>query len=374
MSYKYLEYPAQARRLADAGENLLEALADPAMDRGIVLSQLDAAASLAQQTDLRARFEAGSESGPAAPASAEDLLSGLLLELQSANTLMSSGLALNEHSKGSNSTFLNEAVAQIRSTSSDLTAQVAKSANMRFEAPSHPSASVEEALTLFRNNGDRTLGSIANGTEGIVKSAFAKLKEVDETKVSEAIQNLGNSFEIVAVAAKRIRQGLEKLKAVLDYLSSLVGKDAFADIKAKVTEIWQNFVGDTTLVRRIIGEPAARKRIDEYAALPSLRIGALDGVSREFALLEDKYQAKRKILNGLLSGLILGMSIVGALQFFGLWAAAPWLALAAAGAYAAILGTALLVGMNYTGARPLAGWIRGVCEIVQESLPPKSVS
>jgi hypothetical protein len=343
------------------------------MNRGIVLTQLAAATNSSETPDLL-RFEADPGAGRVAPTSPEDALSALLLELQSANTLMSAGMALNEHGKGSNSTFLSDAVDQIRSTSTDVSAQLAKSSQMHFEPPSQPSATVEQALTLLRENGHRVLESIANGTEGVVNSALAKLKEVDQSKVSEAIDNLGKAFEIVAVSAQRIRQGLQKLKAVLEYLSEFVGKSALADIKAKVIEIWQKFTGSTTLVRQIIGEPAARKRVEEFATVQGLQIGSLDAVSRQFALLEDGYQSKRKILNGLLSGLVLAMSIVAALQFFGLWAVTPWVALAAAGAYAAILGAALLVGMNYTGARPLVGWMRGVCGIVDESLPPKAVS
>ena len=89
-------------------------------------------------------------------------------------------------------------------------------------------------------------------------------------------------------------------------------------------------------------------------------------MSRDLALLEDKYQGMRKILNGLESALVLATGVVGALHAFGIWAVAPWVPLAVAGGYAALIGAALLVGLNYTGSRPLFGWIRGVCEIIKE--------
>jgi hypothetical protein len=150
----------------------------------------------------------------------------------------------------------------------------------------------------------------------------------------------------------------------------MFGADLMKDIKSKVREVWDKFTDDKTLVRRIIGEPAAHQRVQQFADQPGLEIRPWDGISHDLAGLEDKYQAVRKILAGLVSGVVLAAGIVGTLQVFGLWAAAPWVALAIGGAYAAIIGGALLVGLNYTGSRPLFAWTRGVCEIVQ--LPQNS--
>ncbi len=371
MTYQYSDYPSQARRLADAGANLLEAMTDPAMDRGIVIVELEAASTATLPNDLRARFEPAATTPVASLRSPEDVLSGILLELQSANALMAAGLAMNEHGGGPDSRFLSDTVAQIQSTSSDLKSHIAASAKMQFAPQQEASTTLVESLKLFRDSAGRTLESIAGGTESLISSAFGKLKEVDQSKVSQAIDNLGKSFEVVTTAGKLIRQGLEKLKGVLDALSNLCGADALTDIKAKVREIWKEFTADRTLVRSIIGVPAVQKRVIDFAALPGLEISGLDCLSRDLALLEDKYQGKRKILSGLESAVAVAMGIVGALQIFGLWAATPWVALAAGGAYAAIIGGALLVGMNYTGSRPLFGWIRGVSEILQDPRLPK---
>jgi hypothetical protein len=372
--YKYPNYPSQARRLADAGTSLLEALSDPLMDRAIAIVDLEAATSSELlSTNLRAGFEGTSEKPVITLRSPEDVLSGILLELQSANTLMAAGLAMNELGGGAESRFLSDTVAQIRSTSSDMGSHISKSASMRFAPQTEASATVAEAVKLFGDSASRAIESIADGTENVISSAFAKLKEVDQTKVSQAIDNLGESFEVVATVGRLIGQGLEKLKAVLNALSNLCGADALADIRAKVREIWQKFNAGQTLVRTIIGVPTAQRRVADFAARPTLGIVELDGVSRDLALLEDKYQGKRKILNGLESAVALALGIVGALQVFGLWAATPWVALAAGGAYASIIGGALLVGMNYTGSRPLFGWIRGVCEILQKLDTPKEV-
>src|SRR5262249_55574416 len=187
--------------------------------------------------------------------------------------------------------------------------------------------------------------------------------ELDQSKVSEAIDNLGKSVQIVEAAGRLIRRGLEKLKSVLDALSDLFGTDAMADVKAKVLDVWKKFTGDKTLVRNIIGIPAAQKRVSDFAQRNGQEMSMLDALSRELALLEDKFQGKKNILSGLEKAIVLAMSMLAALQVFGLWAVAPWTVLVAAGAYAALIGGALLVGLNYTGARRFVGWVRGVCEI-----------
>jgi hypothetical protein len=374
MPYQYVDYPAQARRLADAGDGLLEAITDPEIDKGIVIVELETASSGVPSGELRFRFDPA-EAAPEIPKSPEDILSGLLLDLQAANTLMAAGVAMNEHGKGNDPQYLRDTVAQIRDAGSEVDTHLAASTRLRFAPQAQPSTTVDDAVKLFRVSAGRTLDAVAGGTEGVINSAFSKLKDLDKSKVSEAFANLGKSFEVVAAAGNLIRRGLQKLNEVLNSLSSLFGSSVMDQVKSKAKEVWDKFIsGEYTrsLVNFLIGVPEVEDRVDKFAALPAAQIGVYDGVSRELALLEDQYQGKRKILNGLISAVVLAMGIIAALELFGLWAATPWIALAAAGAYAGIIGAALLVGMNYTGARPLFGWSRGVCELVQDPRPPQA--
>jgi hypothetical protein len=167
------------------------------MDRGIVVSELESATAATGPADLRTRFEPALTAKPATSTqSPEDVLSGILLDLQSANALMAAGLAMNEHGRGADSKFLNDTVAQIQATSSAVGSQIAKSTALRFAPQKEPSANLDDALKLFRESADRTLHSIDSGTKGVIGSAFDKLKEVDKSKVSEAIDNLGRSFDV----------------------------------------------------------------------------------------------------------------------------------------------------------------------------------
>ena len=373
MGDSYSEYPGRARRLADAGASLLEAIADPHMDRVLALTELEAATAM-PAAKVRMRFEPEAKTAGTIASSPEEVLSGILIEVQSANTLISAGLAINEHGQGAEPQRLDAAILQIRSTNSAVAAHMADSAILRFAPQTHPSTTREEALELYQESAKRTLDSIADGTEGVIASAFAKLKEVEPAKALQAIDNLGKSFDLVATAGRLIRQGLEQLKAAIDALSKLFGEDHLKDIKDAVRKIWEKFGGSKAVVRSLIGEPEASKRVDTFAAQAPLKSVVLDTVSRELALLEDKFQGIHKILSGLVSAVILAMGLVATLQLFGLWVAAPWLALAAGGAYAAIIGGALLAGLNYTGSHPLFSSMRGVCQIVaipalDESVP-----
>ena len=375
MPYQYMDYPTHARRLADAGDNLLEAITDPEIDRGLVIVELETAASGVSSKETRLRFEPAQDASGSAK-SPDDVISGLLLDLQAANSLMAAGVAMNEHGKGSDTQYLREVVGQIRASSSGVDTHLAKSSTLRFAPQAQPSTTIEDAIKLFRDSAGRTLDSVAGGTEDVIDSAFSKLKDLDKSKISEAIDNLGKSFEIVAAAGNLIRRGLQKFNEVVNALSSLFGDGVADGVKAKVKEIWSKLTsGEYTknLVSFLIGVPEAKDRVDRFAKLPDPQIGVYDGVSRELALMEDQYQGKRKILDGLISAVVLAMGIIAGLQAFGLWAAAPWVIMAAAAAYAGIAGGALLAGMNYTGARPLFGWSRGVCEIVQDPRLSKTV-
>jgi len=370
MAYSYSDYPARARKLADAGDNLLEAISDPTAEQSIVVVDLETSASGIAPADLQRRFEPA-PNVVSQPPSPEDILSGILLEFQSANALISAGIALDEHGSGSDTQFLKDAVSQLRETGADLSKHIQKAAVSGFAPTEAPSANLDTALTLFRTSATRTLDSIQAGTEGVIDSAFKKLKEQDKSKVAQAIDNLGKTFEVVKTAGNLIKQGLAKLKAVLAALSEMFGDEALSQIKAKVKEIWEKYTKENPLVATLIGIPDAKHRVNAFADAPGRQIQELDGLSRELALLEDKYQGKRQILDGLVSAVVLAMGVVGFLNVVGLWAASPWVALVAGGAYAAIIGSALLVGLNYTGTRRWAGWTRGVCEIIPS--PVKAV-
>jgi hypothetical protein len=370
MGYQYSDYPAKARRLADAGQNLLEALQDPSMDRGIAISDVEAATTVTG-ADLRLGFDAsagGVTKDAESYGTPDDTLSGLLLELQSANVLMSAGIALNEHGGGADGRLLQDSIGQISSSRSELESAMASSAAKQAFAPQEkPSGSVGDAVVLFRSSAERTLTSITEGTDGVINSIFKELKKLDGSKVLQAIDNLGQSFAVVASAGRLLRQGMEKLKSVLDALSKLFGADVLAKVKAEVKGIWEKFTsGQYTkdLVRSIAGIKSAEDRISEIAKLQGLEISRLDGVSRKLAGLEDRYQGNVKILNGLIAGVVTAMAILAFLHLVG-----PWLALAAAGAYAAILAGSLVVAINYCGCRHLLNWVHGVCDIIEEGRP-----
>ena len=66
-AHQYSDYPTHARRLADAGASLLEAIADPAMDRSLSIVELESAAATPPVTGLRARFEPSQPQPPPHP-------------------------------------------------------------------------------------------------------------------------------------------------------------------------------------------------------------------------------------------------------------------------------------------------------------------
>jgi hypothetical protein len=357
------DYLVRAERLKRAGQGLLESVEDPDIDRNVATSDLETAATTQVSGDDRLRFSpAPGERNAPADSSPDGCLAALLLEVQSANILMSAGIALNEHGGGEDTQFLQTSISQIDSSSASL-----KSADnrLRFAPPAGPSADLTAATILFRDNAERALTAISDGTADVIDSVIANLKKVGGVKVVEAIDNLGKSVDIVATASRLIRKGIEKLKSVLDAITNLFGNAAIQDIKEQVKSIWEKIEkGEYTkqTVRWIVGKKIAEDRVAEIIKLPDLKLARLDVVSRELAVLDDGFQMHLSIIKGLLAAVTVAAGILAFLHALG-----PWLALLTAGVYLMLLAAALLIGMSATGQRPLTKWGAGVCTVIEEA-------
>jgi hypothetical protein len=356
-------YPAQSQKLISAGRYFLETLSDSEADPGIAIKDLEVAAS--PLADSRLRFAAAPGGTAAAEAAAfsnlQDALAAAMLELQSANLLMSAGIAKNEHGAGANDKPLRVTLADISTTRTS----VQTGATFGFAASSKPSATLEEAAALFRTNAGKALDAITDGTVSIINSAAEQLKKMDGAKVLEAIDRLGQSFEVGAAAGRLIRQGIEKLKAVLDALSGLFSPEAFAAIKAKVQEIWKKIVSNEytkAAVRWMLDADDLQQQAEKIAASSNVTIASLDTASRGLAMLDDDYQRLLNVLNGIVAAITVAMGILALLHMLG-----PYLALAGGFAYVCVLGAAILAGMSYTGSGLTIGTAPRVCTLIESA-------
>jgi hypothetical protein len=113
MAFQLAEYPSQAQLLVSSGRRLLDSFENEEIDQEIATADLEAAAASRLPADHRLGF-AATVGGPAAAGftKLEDALAAAMLDLQSANLLLSAGAALNDRSGGGR-TWLKNALADV---------------------------------------------------------------------------------------------------------------------------------------------------------------------------------------------------------------------------------------------------------------------
>jgi hypothetical protein len=374
MDYQYADYTGRSKRLILAGEQLLESLQNEEVDRSIAIQDIESAAQPGPTSELVLRFaSARNDQVPPSPAgtSPDDALSGLLLELQGANVLLSAGIALNEHGGGSDVSLLTQSVQNLEISQSAATQVLASRAALAF-APTAgvKSSDINAAKETFRENAQGVLKDIVDDAASVVNAVLEQLKKLDGAKILEGIDKLGESFESFAIAGRLIRQGLDKLKNALDALTKLFGKDLLASMKKQVAEIWQKFQSGEyirdVLVRTFDVE-GTEARIAAALAQVNIDISVVDGATNDLAPLSEKYKSNMKLFRSLNSAIALAAGIIAVLHV-----AAPWVPLAMLGVYAALIAATILVGMDYCDSGRVLNWVRGVGQIAKGIKPATS--
>ena len=315
------------------------------------------------------RFSSAARERTAQPApntTPDDALSGVLLDLHAANVLLSAGIALNEHA-ASDTSFLINSLNEAESSRARITTDLERQARLAFApAAGVKSSSLEDAKKTFRENADGVLKDIVDDANAVVNDVLEKLKNLDSGKIIEGINKLGESFQPIAAASKLIRQGLELLKRALDALSNLFGKKAFDSVKAKVVEIWTKFhSGEYThdALAWAFNIKGTEERIAAVLGRGNA-VDLIDNATNELPGLSDKYKANMNLLRSIMSAVVVAGTIVAFLQL-----AAPYIPIALASIYAAVIGATILVGMDYCDSGRILGWVRGVGQIANSINP-----
>jgi hypothetical protein len=365
MAYRYADYPARSNSLTDAGQTLLDSLEDEDIDRSVAIQDLESAAHVSPASEVMLRFAPEvTDRIPQPPeqTGTDDALSGILLELQSANVLMSAGVALNEHGRGPAPSLLTESLQQVEASRSAVTQELQARSQLQFApAKGAKSPNLEKAKHTFRENAEGVLKDIVDDAASVISTVLEQTKKLDATKVLQSIDKLGESFEGIAAAGRLIRQGIEKLKSALESLTNLFGKDLLGRMKEKVRDLVHKFQsGQYTrdLLTSLFGVENTKGRIAEVLELSTIGLERFDEASNELPRLSDKYKSTMKLLQSLISGVVLAGSIISFLHL-----AAPWVPLSLAVTYVGLIAATVLIGMDYSDSGGLLHWVRGVGEI-----------
>jgi hypothetical protein len=328
MSTAIAQFVPALHSLIYAGQNLDETLADSDVDPILAAAELEAAVNRSESAVTRRRFDAAAAPGEPEASTDEDFMAGALLDLQSANLLLAASIATNEYGGGGDRKFLRASVENMEVTRVAVQSAIAPRP-AAWAAEENASVDLEAAKTRFRTSARRALNSVVDGTGEVIGTVGQEMRKLDGAEVLEAIGALGKQFDAVAAVGRLAKAGFDRLKAVLDKLSGLFENEALAGVKKRVEDVWQKIK------------------------------------KREYARDVLRWLVDAKMAEGLASAVVLAAALLG---FFS--TVAPWVPLASAAAYVAVIGGALVVAAAYTGEGPLFGWVRGVRVIIEEACPP----
>ena len=190
-------------------------------------------------------------------------------------------------------------------------------------------------------------------------AAAIELKKLDPSALGTALKQLGEAVPIVAQAGQLIRQGLEKLKRAIEALMEMFGKDALKKLKEQIEQLAKAAgLSLRGLLQSVLGADSVKQRIGDFdAALSSAKV---DTASNALPELARSFNRDNKMLRALLRAIQLSGVVLGLLQL-----AASWLVPVLAVAYVSVIGVAVLIGRQYTGAGRVLTWSDGVQQVAE---------
>lgn len=353
------EYIHQAALLLQAAEQFEDSLAAGDAEQEFAVDELLGVAQKNAVQGISLRFQGQPGAGLPATRSVSGGLSAIVLELQSANVLVAAGLQKQELGLAGDLDLLHQAQQHVATTRDELSASATGSA--RFASLNIQSATAESATQAFRTYSGQLLDEIVDEAGNTAKAALKGVAKLDAYQIANALSQIGEAVPIVAGVGVLLRKGIEKLKAAIEALSELFGKDAFDKVRDQIGEIWQQ-AGEVgrALLTRLLGAQGVKARIEEILSGSSLPISAVDGASNALPVLAAEFARNNKLLRALVRAIDLAAGLLALLSFAG-----PWLGLALGTAYLSTIGGVLLVGGEYTGGRRLLRWVDGVEQVAE---------
>ena len=363
MAYTPAAYEAQTNELLANGREFLRTLNPPAGRGDDATSALEEAA----KTRAVAHFRFAAAASERAATEAEDELRAILFELQAANALIGAGLATEAPERTTG--HLSMTLDQIERSRAAMTAP---RVSLAFEAGSTvKSADLTAAKDTFRTDTESSLDRLTTLAGEVVQSVVDEIKKLDPTEFSEAIEKLGTALPSTAEAGRLLKKGIERLQRAIESLLSLLGADALAEVKKRVSEFLQKLAkGEYTsqILTRMFAVKETQIGIETLLKSEALSILTLDQASNELRSVTAGYERQIGIIKAILGAIVLATAAMALLQI-----ATPWLPIVLGGAYALLIGATVLIGMDYAGAGGPVQWVNGVREIADTLVPPSPV-
>jgi len=334
-------------------------------------ARLDDAVGELEQIAAGVRFrEFGFTESPGADTAArrpdatpEQALRSLELDLEVANLLIAAGQAVGEAGSRADRAPLDRSLGRLETAARALELDAGQAGGFAFDAgqevvPRLASPDLPAAIETFRTRSGDMLQTLVRETQGVATAIVDALSQLDPQKVVEALGALGRRAQDLPNVGRLVRQGLRRLLAVVQGLTELMGARAIEALRERVGRFWDEVREGRHVAQALeaaLGVEVVTARIAEALAVENLQVDRLDRASEALDRLQPAFLETVKTMRSLVSGVALAGTL---LAFTAL--AGPWLALATASAYLAILAATVLIAMDYADSEHLLQRVHGV--------------
>jgi hypothetical protein len=369
MSQSMRTLAGSTRSVASGCTLLLRGLeVSPVVD-SLVVERLEVAArrTLDGPAVTAMRFEPAEEatSTSAAPRD-DDVLAQVLTDLTVGNALLAAGQAVGEGGSSSDPAALEDALRQLDEVAGVLDGMASREDRVRqgFE-PVEPSVDPAHAAERLSQELDSVLEAMTTGCSGVVTDALDRAMKVAPAQLHEIVDQLGEKLQLGGRLGRLVGLGVAALERGLDALSRLFSLDmlraARDDVRTLVQRLQTGDLGPAVL-GWVIGVYAVRADAQQWSAGGAGRVDALDAAVAALRGLAERFAALVTFATGIVGAIAGAAALVSVLGI-----AVPNLALATGGAFLLVVAAVVLLGLDYTDARGLMGFVVGARTIVRDA-------
>ncbi|MFI5712845.1 hypothetical protein [Kribbella sp. NPDC051620] len=368
-----------ARAVAEAAGLLEESIRAGGEPDEFAIEQLERIAAEhieGAETLSRQGFEPldGGGEGDRTEADELDMLAAAVTQIAIGNTLLAASrdvdLAVSRETAGPEldaepGPTLADALGDLNGTADSLDALTASPARQGFE-PLPPSPNVDAAVDRLRTSADRVLDGIVDATTKTTAGAFTETIKLVPGKLADAIRTLGEKIELGSHLNRLVKLGLRAVQRGLDLFARMFKADQLKSAQQQLQQLYDRLdrkEPGPLVLAWLVGSDDVRGKLATAVAVPGVDIARVDLSTAAVERLGERFTQIGKLTLTLVKGIVGAGAALAILQL-----AVPHLTMITAGALTLVVGGIVLLALDYVGARPVLGAVRGVREVVADAV------
>ena len=358
----------RAREVLEAARAFSVSLHRAESDREIALEDLERAADgWAVQAETLQRFE-GDQGSAAFPASTEERLAAVALDLDVAQVLVAAGIQADEvETDADPQQVLLSSVASLEEGIAALESPAPATAG--FAAVSDTALSADDLPARFTKSSHATIDEVVDGTLNVLRDAGERLRELAPDVAPKVLAGLRSILDAAPQVGRFVRLGLQALKRALLALVELMPEGLEEKVRSWAQRWWEEHRdGVQRAAVEAMLEANKAKSVLQQLDIAAVKAEVLEMANARLHELGDRFTRLTNTFARVLSALAAAVAIATVVAAF-VAAISAWVPLAAAAGYLLVAGSIILFARDYLDTGASVARVAGVQEIVRAALP-----